>query len=134
MKRIFSSLFLVMGMAASCQQAMAADAESPVEDTVRQLVDSLVQQGSLSAEQGEALRKRLDAAATPPAAGPEPQPGDVQVPYVPDIVKDEIGREVSKEVRDDVMKSVMVQAREERWGLPGVIPAWVVRLQISSRS
>jgi hypothetical protein len=126
---MFFSLFLALGMAASFQTAMAADGASPVEDTVRQLVDSLVQQGSLSAEQGEALRKRLDAAAAP-AAGPKPQPGDVQVPYVPDIVKDEISRDVSKEVRDDVMKSVMVQAREERWGLPGVVPAWVARLRL----
>ena len=130
-KKILASFILAFGMAALCHQSLAADNASPVEDTVRQLLDHLVQQGTLSAEEGETLRKRLDAGvAAAPATEPEPSPNDVRVPYVPDIVKDEIGRQVREEVRRDVMKDVLTQAKEERWGLPDVIPAWVARLRL----
>lgn len=78
------------------------------------------------------MRKRLDAgAAVTPTPEVKPEPGEVRVPYVPQIIKDEIGRQVRQEVREDVMKDVMTQAKEERWGLPGVIPAWVARLKIN---
>ncbi|MGA3171013.1 MAG: putative porin [Chthoniobacteraceae bacterium] len=48
---------------------------------------------------------------------PPPSPDDVRVPYVPDIVK--------QEITDDVKRQVMAQARAENWASPRAIPDWV---------
>ncbi|HWY24015.1 MAG TPA: putative porin, partial [Nevskia sp.] len=54
------------------------------------------------------------------AAAAATKPGDkatVRVPYVPEIVK--------QQIRDQVKEEVLNQARRERWGEPGVLPEWI---------
>lgn len=125
---------LAASMALMHSAVVAAD-EAAVQDTLRQLVDKLVQQGTLSADEAAALRKRLDAepavtAAPTPAAPPAPAaPGEVRVPYVPQIIKDEIRNQVRADLHQDVVQDVLNQAKQEKWGLPGVIPSWVERIK-----
>lgn len=114
------------GIIIAAAPAAAAD-DTAVQETLRQLVDKLVQQGTLSAEEAEALLRRLQPAA---AAEPAPAaPGEVRVPYVPEIVKQEIRGQVRSDLREDVVQDVLAQAKQERWGMPGVIPSWVERLK-----
>ena len=63
------------------------------------------------------------APGAPASAAPPVAPGVVRVPYVPQIVKDEI--------RDEIKQEVLAQARAERWGEPGALPAWLGRLSFS---
>jgi len=64
------------------------------------------------------------AGETPaPAAAAGAQPGEkkvVRVPYVPEVVKNEI--------RDQVREDVLAQAKAERWGEPGALPEWLDRI------
>jgi hypothetical protein len=44
-------------------------------------------------------------------------PGVVQVPYIPETVR--------QEIRDEVQQDVLAHAKTERWGDPGAFPDWV---------
>jgi len=57
------------------------------------------------------------APAAPPAA---PEKGVVRVPYIPEIVRNEM--------RDQIRQDVLAQAKAERWGDPGTLPAWMDRI------
>ena len=67
------------------------------------------------------------AAAATPAAAPEPAPapapGVVRVPYIPETVR----LQMEERIRQDVL----AQAKTERWGDPGTLPAWLSRLSFS---
>jgi hypothetical protein len=63
-----------------------------------------------------------DGTASQPTPTPEKpaSPSTVRVPYVPEIVKEQI--------RDEIKKEVLDQARNERWGEPGALPDWIGRI------
>ncbi len=73
----------------------------------------------------------VPAAAAPPAevpptvsaAPPSAAEGVVRVPYVPEMVK--------QQIRDEIKKEVLAQAKEERWGDPGALPEWLNRISWS---
>jgi len=46
----------------------------------------------------------------------------VRVPYVPELVRNQI--------RDEVREEVLAQAKTERWGEPGTMPAWLDRISL----
>jgi hypothetical protein len=48
--------------------------------------------------------------------------GVVRVPYVPELVRNQI--------RDEVKEEVLAQAKTEHWGDPGTMPAWLDRVSI----
>jgi hypothetical protein len=65
------------------------------------------------------------APSNPPVAASATQvvpPGTVRVPYVPQIVRDQI----AEQVRSDVMK----QAKAEGWAQANVLPEWIQRLTV----
>jgi hypothetical protein len=114
------------------------------ENLAVNLVELLVKQGVISrtaadlllkqAEQQTLQARALHAAAAPapqPAAAPSteasalpaPAPGVLRVPYVPQVVRDQI--------RDEVKQEVMQQAKAEGWAQPGALPAWLDRITIS---
>ena len=64
-----------------------------------------------------------------PISAPEEIKG-VRVPYIPEIVKQEIRNQIRAELRQDVVQDVLTQAKEERWGVPGVLPEWIDRIKI----
>ena len=70
--------------------------------------------------------------APPPPPPPEKpiEPGVVRVPYVPEIVKQQIRDQVRAELRADVVQDVLTHAKEQRWGVPGVLPDWIERIKL----
>jgi hypothetical protein len=125
--------------AASAQTAPAPAPEALASENLAvNLVQLLVKQGVISrtaadqllkqAEQETLQARALHAAADPPptsqaAALPPAAPGVLRVPYVPEVVRNEI--------RDEVKKDVMAQAKAEGWAQPGAIPQWVEKVSIS---
>jgi Putative porin len=123
---------IVMGSAAP---AFADDLDElrKLRDSTISLVNALVDQGVLTrAKADEIIAQAMRAGATGQAAGagpataaappapsvpPPPAPGVVQVPYVPETVK--------QEIRDEVQHDVLAQAKTERWGDPGAYPDWL---------
>lgn len=98
------------------------------------LMRLLVQQKVITQEaadqlMAEARRQTAEARAAEPGQGPiatnlpPPGAGVTRIPYVPEIVKNQI--------RDEVRQEVLAQAKAENWAQPNAIPAWTQRLQIS---
>lgn len=69
---------------------------------------------------------------------PAPQPAPstsqdtnvVRVPYIPEYLKQQIRDEIRNGLREDAVEAVLAQARQERWGLPDALPAWVNRIKL----
>lgn len=116
-----------------------AKASSP--NATINLVNLLVQQGTLTEEQAQALIKQAEdeayvsreasrdatakadeaaKAATAAAAAASP-PGTKRVTYVPDVVK--------KQLREEIKKEVMDKAHREHWASPGRYPEWASRIR-----
>lgn len=112
--------------AAEEQPSSGAGDEQGVTAAMKELLQTLVEQGILKQDKaGELLQRmeeRLRAEPLPKRPPPPADPNVVGVPYVPEFVKDEIGKQLRPQLRDDILKDVLVQAKEERWGLPDVIP------------
>jgi hypothetical protein len=102
-----------------------------LRNTVINLLQALVEQGVMTREKADQLVKRAqEKAAGEAAAVAKQDEGAVRVPYVPQIVKDEIGKQVAEEVQPKVVESVLEQAKSERWGVPGAIPAWLSHVRL----
>jgi hypothetical protein len=118
----------------SALPAFADDLEElrKLRDTTINLVNALVDEGVLTRAKADEIIAQAQragatgtvgsspapgAAASLPSAPPPPAPGTVQVPYVPDTVK--------QEIRDEVQRDVLSQAKTERWGEPGAFPEWL---------
>jgi len=95
------------------------DLES-LRSTTLNLIKLLVEQGVLSKEKADGLVKEAEkrAATAKPAAADSKT---VRVPYVPEVVRNEI--------RDQIKQEVLAQAKSERWGDPGALPEWTNRLK-----
>ena len=99
-----------------------------LHDTTMNLIKLLVQEGVLSKDKADTLIKQAERGASNIAAttarAPEnaaKAPSDVvRVPYVPQLVRDQI--------RDEVKRDVLAQAKTERWGDPGALPDWLSRV------
>jgi Putative porin len=107
--------------------------------TVITLIQQLVQEGVLTQERASALiRQAQDEAAAgaraPQAASavPAAQPGteapgipsaSVRVPYIPQIVKNQI--------REEVKQDVLREAREQNWAAPDAVPEWTKRFHLN---
>ncbi len=121
--------------------AAAAGSAAPTESTVINLINLLVKRGVLTkqnaqdliaeaqveASQAKAAQSRaLVAAALSGGASvvnAPTQPGDVAVPYVPQVVRDQI--------RDQVKQEVVAQAKAENWAQPNTFPDWISRITIN---
>jgi len=53
------------------------------------------------------------------------------VPLVPDIVKDEIAKQVAAEVKPEIVANVEQEAKDQKWGVPGALPDWLSRIRLS---
>jgi polyhydroxyalkanoate synthesis regulator phasin len=110
-----------------------------LRNTVVNLLQALVQKGVMTQEQAEALVQQAQtkaaqdatAAAAQEAAREKEEAGAVRVPYVPEIVKEEIRNQVAQEVKPQVVKEVLATAHSEKWGVPGALPTWVSGLTLS---
>jgi hypothetical protein len=135
---------LAAGVAAAalCFGAAAADAQTdsgPSQSAMVNLIHLLVKQKVITQQSGDALlqeaeheaaQARAAKASAPSAAVPvpipaerpdvaPPAPGVVRVPYVPQIVRNQI--------RDEVKAEVIKEAKAENWAQPNAMPAWLKR-------
>lgn len=110
--------------------AAAAPAPPPSESMVINLVRLLVKQGVITQGAGDALRQQAEDEAnqaraasgapslTVAATAPD---GVIRVPYVPQVVRNQI--------KEDIKKDVLAQAQAEGWASPGAFPDWISRIQ-----
>lgn len=103
-------------------------AAEPSANAMVNLIRLLVEQKVITAEAGQALMMQAETEARGvqarmAATAPPPAEGAVRVPYVPQVVKDEI--------RDEVRKEVLAQAKTEGWATPGNVPDWVGRIKVN---
>ena len=135
------------GLAALLLLAPAAHAdEDPAQrqsieelrNTVINLLQALVDKGLLTREKAQQLVKQAtdkaaaDAAALAAknAAQAKEEENAVRVPYVPEIVKEEITKQVEQDVKPAVVADVVDEAKKEKWGIPGALPEWLSRVKV----
>ena len=107
-----------------------------LRNTVINLLQALVDKGLLTREQAEQLVRQAQAKASMDAAAAvargaaqaQEEQNAVRVPYVPQIVQDQISQQVAQEVKPQVVEEVKQQAKAERWGIPGALPDWLSRI------
>jgi hypothetical protein len=114
---------------------VAADERQSLEElrnTVINLLQTLVDQGVLTREKAEQMVKAAqDKAAKDAAAVAKSEEGAVRVPYVPQIVQDQIAKQVEQQVKPDVVADVVKQAKTEGWGVPGALADWLTRTRLT---
>jgi hypothetical protein len=130
-------LFLAIALASAWTHPVAAQTtDAPSEDAMSNLIQLLVKKKVLTPTDATELQKEASheasvarsaraGAAVVPAIRPEPPPpapGVLRVPYVPQIVKDQI--------RDEVKADVIRQAKAENWAAPETLPAWTKRVTL----
>jgi len=118
----FVSVWLTLSVAHASDAASERESLETLRQTTLNLIQALVDNGILSKDKADDLvrKARQSARATVAQAAPETAKV-VRVPYVPQIVRDQIKAELRAEVMD--------QARAEGWAAPDVVPAWVDRIK-----
>jgi len=102
-----------------------------LRNTVVNLLQALVEQKVMSREQAEGLVKAAQDQAQKAAQESEKRDaGAVRVPYVPQIVRDQIRKEVAEEVRPQIVKEVVAEAKQEGWGVPAGLPDWISGVRV----
>jgi len=109
-----------------------------LRNTVINLLQALVDKGLLTREQAQQLVQQAtekakadaDALAAKNAAQAKEEENAVRVPYVPQIVKDEISKQVEQDVKPAVVADVVEEAKKEKWGIPGALPEWLSRVKV----
>jgi Putative porin len=109
-----------------------------LRNTVVNLLQALVDKGLLTREQAEQMVKQAQtkaaneaaAKAAQNAAQAKDEANAVRVPYVPQIVKDEISKEVAQEVKPAVVADVVQEAKAQGWGIPASLPEWLSRVRV----
>ena len=120
----------------------AQAAQSPEErrlnelrNTVVNLLQGLVERGVLTKEQAEKMvadaQSKAEQEAAAVAATDQAEAGAVRVPYVPEVVKQEIRAQVTADLKREVTTEVLEQAKSEDWATPGALPDWIRRMRFS---
>jgi polyhydroxyalkanoate synthesis regulator phasin len=128
-------------VAAPLQAAEGTPSQQSLEElrnTVVNILQALVAKGVITREQAEELVKQaqekaagqIEAQAARKAEEAKDDANAVRVPYVPQIVKDEIGKQVAAEVKPQVVASVVEQAKQQRWGVPAALPDWLAHVRV----
>ncbi|HKD54519.1 MAG TPA: putative porin, partial [Steroidobacteraceae bacterium] len=138
LRRTCSALLLGVVAALGSGPAPAQSAEErnleELRNTVVNLLQALVDRGVITREQAEAMVKSAqEKAAASTAAAQQQQKaeqGAVRVPYVPEIVKDEIAKQVETELGPSV-KQELVDQVGSKGSLFSALPGWVQRMQWS---
>jgi hypothetical protein len=136
-------VLLCLALAAAAQSPAAPPAASAeresleaLRETTLALIEALVAQGVLSRDKADQLlaeaRRRAAAKAagtpgpgewgSPPAVAAAPPVPVTRVPYVPQVVREQI--------RNELREEIVARARAERWGVPNAAAEWTERLVI----
>jgi hypothetical protein len=109
-----------------------------LRNTVVNLLQTLVDKGLMTREQAQQLvRQAQDKAAADATARAaqnnaqeKTEENAVRVPYVPQIIQDQISKQVAQQVQPVVVANVVKEAKAEGWGVPGALPDWISRVQL----
>jgi hypothetical protein len=127
-----ATMALVLAPVVTCFAADERQSLEELRNTVINLLQTLVDQGVISRDKAEQMVKSAqDKAAANAAAVAKADEGAVRVPYVPQIVKDEIAKQVAEQVKPGVVADVVNEAKTEKWGVPGALADWLTRTRIS---
>ena len=138
MNRTQQSLIAAVLALTSIASQAAAPAEeqralNELRNTVVNLLQGLVEQGVIPREKAEQMvrdaQKRAAAEAEATAARDKAEEAAIRVPYVPQIVRDELRKQVEADLAPQVTQSVIQQAKSESWGIPAALPDWIKRMQ-----
>ena len=136
---------VAVAMLLACPALQAADTAASerqsleeLRNTVVNLLRALVDKGLMTREQVELLVKQAQdkaaadatANAAKEAATAKADEGAVRVPYVPQIVQDQISKQVAEQVKPAVVADVVKEAKEERWGVPAALPEWLSSVRV----
>jgi polyhydroxyalkanoate synthesis regulator phasin len=131
---------LAMGAMASAANAAAADEQrlTELQHTIENLLRALVDKGVMTREQAETLVTNAQTQAQGDAAvelaakksQEEADAGAVRVPYVPEIVKDEIKKQVLSDLTPQLTNQVVSEALSND-SLARSLPDWVRRMRWS---
>lgn len=103
-----------------------------LRNTVINLLQSLVQKGVLTREQADAMVKAAQEKAAAEASVAQQQEkqeaGAVRVPYVPQIVEDQIAKQVENDLGPSVKQEVVNQV-SSNGSLYSILPEWVRRMR-----
>lgn len=118
--------------AAAGSAASERESLESLRETTLALIELLVAQGTLSREKADELlaeaRRRAAARSAQALATPTPPPAAsaavpvTRVPYVPQVVRDQI--------RNELREEIVARARAERWGVPNATAEWTERVVI----
>jgi len=133
-----AALLLLAPVAQAVEGTGEKQSIEELRNTVINLLKALVDKGMLTREQAELLVKQAQDKATTDAAAAAAKNAEqakeeqnaVRVPYVPQIVKDEISKQVAAEVKPAVVADVVKEAKSERWGVPAALPEWLSRVRV----
>jgi hypothetical protein len=126
------TLSLALAPVVACLAADERQSMEELRNTVINLLQALVEQGVITREKAEQMVKSAqDKAAVSASAAAKADEGAVRVPYVPQIVKDEIAKQVAEQVKPGVVADVVQEAKTEKWGVPGALADWLTRTRIS---
>jgi len=116
---------------AACRAADERQSLEELRNTVINLLNGLVEQGVITREKAAQMVKAAqEKAAADAAAVAKSDEGAVRVPYVPQIVKDDIAKQVAQEVKPAVVADVIKEAKTEKWGVPGALADWLTRTRV----
>jgi hypothetical protein len=131
-RALMASLTLALAPVVTCVAADERQSLEELRNTVINLLQTLVDQGVISREKADQMVKSAqEKAAANAAAAAKADEGAVRVPYVPQIVKDEIAKQVAEEVKPAVVADVVSEAKTEKWGVPGALADWLTRTRLS---
>jgi hypothetical protein len=140
--RLGAAVAIALALASPALSATDATSErqslEEIRNTVVNLLRALVDKGLMTREQAESLVKQAQDKAAADAAAKaakeaevaKADEGAVRVPYVPQIVKDEISKQVAAEVKPAVVADVVKEAKAEKWGVPAALPEWLSRVRV----
>ncbi|MBI3774783.1 MAG: putative porin [Gammaproteobacteria bacterium] len=118
-----------MGMASAEEISPTAPTPTAVESTPDIISPAPVTSGDVVLPAVPAIAPRTPA--------PAPTNNEVldnsriiRVPYLTETVKNEIRDQIRAELRADVLQDVLTQAKDQRWGVPGVLPEWIDRIRV----
>jgi Putative porin len=126
LKKIPAMLLLCLGLPAPA--AMAADQVDSKAVTIN-LLEQLVKDGILTRDKADDILKKSSQDANDP--NKTPAPNEVRIQYVPEDIKQKIRDDIRTNLQKDVVMDVLGQAKQEQWGIPGVLPEWINRIKFS---
>jgi hypothetical protein len=126
LRAVTAALALALAPALACHAEDERQSLEELRNTVVNLLQALVEQGVITREKAQQMVQSAQAkAAREAGTTPKEEEGAVRVPYVPQIVKDEIAKQVAEEVKPGVVADVVKEAKTEGWGVPGALADWL---------